>query len=101
MNTSPRNPKSPGDKAREQQRLAEQQRRRALLGMQAEANEIANKANITSDEMESLREVSKGLMQRVIPDEHRAKLIRFRFVEQKIGGLVITPLGEMLLAVRK
>jgi hypothetical protein len=58
-------------------------------------------ATLTPDEFASLREVSKGHMQRVIPDAHKTKLLRLGFIEQKPGGLVQTEIGYLHVGRRR
>lgn len=55
-------------------------------------------APLTADEFASLEEVAKRLMQRIIPDDHRTKLIQLGFIDQKLGGLAVTDAGTMRLA---
>jgi hypothetical protein len=47
-------------------------------------------AVITAEEFASLREVSKGMLQGIIPYEHRERLLKLGFVDEKFGGLVLT-----------
>ena len=58
-------------------------------------------ATLTPDEFASLREVSKGHMQRIIPDAHRAKLLYPGFIKQKLSGLVQTEIGYLHVARRQ
>lgn len=55
-------------------------------------------APLSADEFTSLREVSKGLMQRLIPVEHRDRLIALDYISQRLGGLVVTDIGRLRLA---
>jgi hypothetical protein len=56
---------------------------------------------LTPDEFASLREVSKGQMQRVIPDAHMAKLLYLGLIRQKPGGLVQTNMGYLRVQRRQ
>jgi hypothetical protein len=56
---------------------------------------------LTPDEFASLREVSKGHMQRVIPHAHKAKLLHLGLIRQKLGSLVQTNMGYLYVAARK
>jgi hypothetical protein len=58
-------------------------------------------ATLTPDEFAALREVSKGHMQRIIPDAHRAKLLYLGFIKQKLSGLVQTEIGYLHVARRQ
>ena len=55
-------------------------------------------APLSSEEFASLKEVSKGMMQRVIPGSHREKLIRLGFIEQVFRSLELTIPGQMRAA---
>jgi hypothetical protein len=55
-------------------------------------------AKLTPEEFASLRELSKGQMQRIIPRAHKAKLLHLGFIEQKLGGLMLTNLGSFRIA---
>jgi hypothetical protein len=52
--------------------------------------------DLTSDEFSSLREVAKGLRQR-IPEEHEKRLIELGLIEPIVGGLKLTPRGSLLV----
>ena len=58
-------------------------------------------ATLTPDEFASLREVSKGHTQRIIPDAHKAKLLYLGLIRQKLGGLVQTNIGYLHVAKRQ
>jgi hypothetical protein len=58
-------------------------------------------ATLTPDEFASLREVSKGHAQRVIPDAHKAKLLYLGLIRQKLGSLVQTEIGYLRAARRQ
>ena len=58
-------------------------------------------ATLTPDEFASLREGSKGQMQRIIPDAHKAKLLRLGLISQKLGGLVQTNMGYLRVQRRQ
>ena len=47
-------------------------------------------AVLTAEEFASLREVSKGMLQGIIPREHRERLLKLGFVVERFGGLVLT-----------
>ena len=50
-------------------------------------------APLTSDEFQSLYQVSIP-MGRIIPDLHQKRLRDLGFIEQKLRGWVLTPLGQ-------
>jgi hypothetical protein len=58
-------------------------------------------ATLTPDEFTSLREVSKGHMQRIIPPAHKAKLLYLGLIKEKLGGLVQTNIGYLHVARRQ
>jgi hypothetical protein len=58
-------------------------------------------ATLTPDEFASLREVSKGYTQRIIPPTHRAKLLYLGLIKRKLGGLVQTNIGYLHVARRR
>ena len=58
-------------------------------------------AKLTPEEFASLRELSKGQMQRIIPRAHKAKLLHLGLIRQKLGGLVQTNMGYLYVARRK
>jgi hypothetical protein len=58
-------------------------------------------ATLTPDEFASLRQVSKGHMQRIIPDAHKAKLLYLGLIRQKPGGLVETNMGYLYVGRRR
>lgn len=62
---------------------------------------MAKRDDLTAAEVEALREVTKGLMQGVIPDHVRAKLIEKKYIDQKLGGLAITAKGRRYLLTYK
>jgi hypothetical protein len=56
-------------------------------------------AKLTPEEFASLREMGKRMMmQRIIPHAHKAKLLHLGFIEQKLGGLMLTNLGSFRIA---
>lgn len=58
--------------------------------------------DLTSVEAEALREVARGgLMQRVISDHIRDRLIQLGYIEQKLGGLVATAKGKLYAVTHK
>jgi hypothetical protein len=52
--------------------------------------------DMTSDEFSSLREVAKGLRQR-ISEEHEKRLIELGLIEPIVGGLKLTARGSLLV----
>jgi hypothetical protein len=56
-------------------------------------------AQLTTEEFASLREVNKGLMQRIIPLEHRERLIELGYIVELLGGLALTNHGRARLAM--
>ena len=59
---------------------------------------INSSESLTTEEFASLREVNKGMLQGIIPFEHRRRLIGLGYVAEKIGSLVLTSDGHMRLA---
>jgi hypothetical protein len=55
-------------------------------------------APLSPEEFASLKEVSKGMIQRVIPGSHRERLIRLGFIEQVFRSLELTISGQMRAA---
>jgi hypothetical protein len=53
---------------------------------------------LSSEEFDALQEVGEGQMQRIIPTEHRDRLLSLGFIVQRLGGLVLTNAGHMRLA---
>jgi hypothetical protein len=51
------------------------------------------------EEFAALREVGKGLMQRIIPLEHRERLIELGYIVERPGGLALTNYGRARLAM--
>jgi hypothetical protein len=63
---------------------------------------MAQQNDLTSVEAEALREVGRGgLMQRVIADHIRDRLIQLGYIEQRLGGLVATAKGKLCAATHK
>jgi hypothetical protein len=58
-------------------------------------------ATLTPDEFASLREVSKGHTQRVIPPAHKAKLLYLGLIKEKLGSLVQTNMGYLHAAKKQ
>ncbi|WP_303674790.1 hypothetical protein [Vampirovibrio chlorellavorus] len=54
---------------------------------------------LTMDEKNSLKELTKHLLQERIPDVHTKKFLSLGLAEQKLGGLKITHKG--LLALKR
>jgi hypothetical protein len=57
--------------------------------------------NLNSAEVNALREVKKGIMQRVIPDHVCSRLIQKKYIEQEVGGLSLTSKGRRYLRTYK
>lgn len=55
---------------------------------------------LTAEEFESLREVSKGLMQGGISASHKATLMELGFVREGPRGLTLTHTGQMHLHIK-
>jgi len=53
------------------------------------------------EEFVSLKEVSRGLTSRTIPDEHRDRLIALGYLREVLGGLTLTDPAQMRLAIGK
>lgn len=53
-----------------------------------------------SDVVESLRELTRGELQRPLPLQHAELLMERGYAAAKDGKLVITPLGRALLAMQ-
>jgi hypothetical protein len=58
-------------------------------------------ALLTPDEFASLREVSKGILQREFPEEHQQKLLGLRLIRHTPDGLRLTKAGQMRMATGK
>jgi len=56
-------------------------------------------AALTAEEFASLREVSKGMLQGIIPREHRERLLKLGLVGEKFGGLVLTNDGTNRVSI--
>ena len=58
--------------------------------------------DLTDADAKALREVARGgLMQKVIPDDRRDRLIKLKYIEQKLGGLAATAKGKRYAASRR
>lgn len=57
-----------------------------------------SKLILTAAEFESLKEVSKKGVQQVIPHQHKRKLLEMGLIAEKLGGPVLTPIGEVKVA---
>ena len=55
-------------------------------------------AKLTPEEFASLREVSKGLTQRIIPDAHKTRLLQLGFIKEVLGNLRTTDIGSLRAA---
>jgi len=53
------------------------------------------------EEFVSLKEVSRGLASRAIPDDHRDRLIALGYLREVLGGLTLTDPAQMQLAIGK
>ena len=51
------------------------------------------------EEFVSLKEVSRGLASRAIPDDHRERLIALGYLREVLGGLTLTDPAQMQLAI--
>lgn len=50
--------------------------------------------------VESLRELTRGDLQRALPQQHVHTLVEAGYAQARDGKIVITPLGRALLAMR-
>jgi hypothetical protein len=55
---------------------------------------------VPSEVVESLRELTRGELQRVLPEPHVQMLIEEGYARTRDGKIVITPLGRALLAMQ-
>ena len=53
---------------------------------------------LTLEEFKSLKEISKGLQRRILPQEHRKRLIQLGLAHQESDGLVLTDAGSVTIA---
>ena len=53
---------------------------------------------LSSEQFDALEEVGKGQEQRIIPTEHRDRLLSLGFIAQRLGALALTNAGRMRLA---
>jgi hypothetical protein len=53
---------------------------------------------LSSEELASLQELRKGVMQNAIPAEHEEKLIKLGYAKKLPDGLRLTNIGRMRLA---
>ena len=53
------------------------------------------------EEFVSLKEVSRGRASRTIPDDQRDRLIALGYLREVLGGLALTDLAQMRLAIGK
>jgi hypothetical protein len=58
-------------------------------------------ALLTADEFASLREVSKGMLQRELPEAHQQKLLSLRLIKLTPDGLRLTTAGQTRMATGK
>jgi hypothetical protein len=54
---------------------------------------------LPAEVVESLRELTRGEVQRPLPDAHADKLVEQGYAAWKAGKIVITPLGRAFLAM--
>jgi hypothetical protein len=54
--------------------------------------------HLTVEEFDALKEVAKGQWQRTISPDLRDRLRQLRLISEKLGGLQLTPDGEMRVA---
>jgi hypothetical protein len=62
--------------------------------------ELVATKTLDPSEVESLRELTRGLMQRAIPQKHANKLVELGFARPNPAGLGITTLGLAKIAMR-
>jgi hypothetical protein len=55
---------------------------------------------LPSEVVESLRELTRGELQRSLPEPHVQTLVEGGYAQTRDGKIVITPLGRALLAMR-
>jgi hypothetical protein len=55
---------------------------------------------LPSEVVESLRELTRGELQRALPEPHVQMLIEQGYARARNGKIVITPLGRALLAMQ-
>jgi hypothetical protein len=55
---------------------------------------------LPSEVVESLRELTRGELQRALPEPHVLLLVEQGYAQAREGRIVITPLGRALLAMR-
>ena len=60
-----------------------------------------NDSRLTPDDREALREVAKGAMQRILPDEQKARLVELGLVRIALGGPMLTTEGRLALEFEK
>ena len=58
-------------------------------------------APLSQEEFASLQEISKGLMQGVIPAEHCERLISLGYIAERLGAFGLTNAGRMRLMAAK
>ena len=54
---------------------------------------------LSPEEFVSLKEVSKGMTKRIIPNGHQDRLIAVGYLKEVLGGLTLTDPGLMRLAI--
>ena len=72
---------------------AEDRRRRLRAALAAKAKEALGQ--LDDSERASLRGLRPRMMKLAIPKHHETKLAGLGLVDQRLGGLVLTPVGEM------
>ena len=55
---------------------------------------------LPSEVVESLRELTRGELQRTLPEPHVQMLVEQGYAQARNGKVVITPLGRALLAMQ-
>jgi hypothetical protein len=56
---------------------------------------------LPSEVVESLRELTRGELQRALPEPHVHMLIEAGYAQARDGKIAITPLGRALLAMQQ
>jgi hypothetical protein len=59
------------------------------------------KSPLSREEFESLQELGRGLMQRVIPKAHNDRLIDLGYAKELLGGTGLTNEGRARIAMGK
>ena len=72
----------------------------AALRFVTAGNDQGDYMTLSSDVVESLRELTRGELQRPLPTQHAEVLIERGYAAAKDGKIVITQLGRALLAMQ-